>query len=448
MRQAIIRYVLVLLLAVTMGSFPRQPQDVHAPNPSGHYERVSGMHLLCLQGSPYEMGLQQGTLLREQVRELVKLYLYEHALLEYGPLHPWLLAHARPLDRTLPTALRSEMRGIADGAGLSYQDVLLLNILPDLLALSCASPSVESSGSPFPIDAVVRPAIRCPQNGRAASSSNFAVWDSATVDGGLLVGHSQDSAEADLLGRYWMVVARRPAQGNAFVSAGPMGMVGVWTGMNEEQVVAVLSSSPSVDLASSGQPPQFLLRQVLERAGDLTQAKRVLLSADRLYGGNVLLGDSKAPGAVAIEMSAHRHAVFETDVGSEPLVRTNHFLDPALAMAQRNALSGPARSASLARLGALQSLLELNEGWIGADKALALLMDDVDGRFSGGFGTQSWVNEPDTSQSVLFDPARLALWVTRRDVEPPSAPGSTRAADRSYLQLTLKSLLSRCLVGG
>ena len=448
MREAIIRYVLVLLLAVTIGSFPPQPQEIHAPNPSGHYEKVSGVHLLCLQGSPYEMGLQQGTLLREQLRELVRLHLYEHALLEYGSLHPWLLAHARPLDRTLPTALRSEMRGIADGAGLSYQDVLLLNILPDLLALSCTSSSGESSRSPFSSDAAVRPAIRCPQNGEAVCCSSFAVWDSATVDGGLLVGHNQDSAEADLFDRYLMVVARRPSEGNAFVSAGPMGMVGVWAGMNEEQVAVLLSSSPSVDVASSGQPPQFLLRQVLEHAGDLTQAKRVLLAADRLYGGNVLLGDGKAPGAVAIEMSAHRHAVFEADVGSEPLVRTNHFLDPALAMAQRHALSDPARSASLARLGALQTLLELNKGWIGADKALALLMDDRDGQVSGRFGTESLVNESDTSQSVLFYPATLALWVTRRDVEPPSVAGSARAADSSYLQLTLTSLLSQCLVGG
>ncbi len=448
MRGAIIRYVLVLLLAVTIGSFPPQPQEVHAPNPSGHYERVSGVHLLCLQGSPYEMGLQQGTLLRDQLRELVKLYLYEHALLEYGPLHPWLLAHARPLERTLPTALRSEMRGLADGAGLSYQDVLLLNTLPDLLALSCASSSSESSQSPFSSDAVVRPVIHCPQNGGAASCSSFAVWDSATVDGGLLVGHKQDAAEADLLDRYLVVVARQPAQGNAFVSAGLMGMVGVWAGMNEEQVAVLLSSSPSVDLASSGQPPQFLLRQVLERAGDLTQAKRVLLAADRLYGGNVLLGDGKAPGAVAIEMSAHLHAIFETDVGSEPLVRTNHFLDPALAMAQRHALSGPARSASQARLGALQTLLELNKGWIGTDKALAILMDDRDGQASGGFDTQSLVNESYTSQSVLFYPARLALWVTRRDVEAPSVAGSARAADSSYLRLTLTSLLSQCLVGG
>jgi isopenicillin-N N-acyltransferase-like protein len=340
------------------------------------------------------------------------------------------------------------MRGIADGAGLSYQDVLLLNTLPDLLALSCALSSAESYHLPLSSDAVVQPVVRCPQNGGAASCSSFAVWDSATVDGGLLVGHKQNSAEANLLDRYLMVVARRPARGNAFVSAGPMGMVGVWAGMNEEQVAVALSSSPSVDVASSGQPPQFLLRQVLERAGDLTQAKRVLLAADRLYGGNVLLGDGKAPGAVAIEMSAHRHAVFETDVGSEPLVRTNHFLDPVLAMAQRHALSGPARSASLARLGALQTLLELNKGWIGADKALALLRADRDGRVSHGFGTQSLVNQSDSLQSVLFYPARLALWVAQRDVQPLSVAGSARTAEGSYLHLTLTSLLSQCLVGG
>ena len=412
MRARIIRYAVILVLILSITLIIAQPPrvlPVLAPNQAGRLERMGGVYLVYLDGDAYEMGLQQGTLLRTELRDLVEDYLYGRLVLERGAWHFLLLAQARLIEREVPGDLRREIQGIADGAGLSYHDVLLLNTIPDLQALTHRL----SSWGPFP--ALFAGAKQGTTTPRSTLCTTFAGWGGAILDGELIVGHSLDCAESDLLSRYLLLAVRRPSPGNAFVSLGLMGTVGSWAGMNEESIAATLSSSPSVDVDSAGQVLPFLLRQVLQSSGDLTEAANVILSAHRICGGNVLLGDGKAPAAVAIELSAHRHAMFEANAEGGLLARTNHFLDSELALAQQELLPAPERAASEARLEHLQALLEVNRGWIGMDKALAFLSD------AGG-----------TMQSVLFDPGKLTMWMAQDDGTAPNA---------SYVRLDFASAL-------
>jgi hypothetical protein len=393
---------------------------VFEPQQTGHLERIGGICVAYLQGDPYQMGLQQGALLRSELRGLIRDYLYGRLIADYGASHFWWLSQARLLDHGIPEPLRQEMQGIADAAGLSYQDVLLLNTVPDLQALARKQPSWELFPALFSSANQGVPPVR------SSLCAAFAGWGRATADGELLVGHNLDCAESDLLQHYLALVVRQPAEGNSFVSLGLVGTVGVWTGMNEEKIIVALSSSPSADVAVSGQPLPLLLRQVLESSGSLTEAVNLLLSAERLYGGNVILGDGKAPQGVALELSAHRHALFEADVASDLLLRTNHFLDAELALAQRMVLSAEELSASEARMERLQDVLESNQGWIGTDKALALLgsMDDVP---SGG------IEGVGTLQTILLNPARFTLWIAQRNASAATAA--------SYIRLDFASEL-------
>ena len=444
---AAVRCALVLLVALAVSSSPPHRAAVRAPNPGGRYEQLDGIRLVCLQGDPYEMGLQQGTLLREPMRELVRDYLYEHLVLERGISQAWLLAYARMLQRDVPNDLRREMQGIADGAGLSYQDVLLLNTAPDLIVLTdgfpCWNLSLSLLSNAGQGVATLQSSMYGWQQSAALSCASFAAWGPATVGGGLLVGHNLDSTEADLLERYLVVLVRRPSQGNAFVSAGLMGMVGVWAGMNEEKVTVTLSSSPSVDVASSGQPLPFVLRRVLEHAGDLDQALHILLVGDRLCGGNVVVGDGKAPEAIAIEVSAHCHAVFGQAAESQPLARTNHFLDSKLALGQRNVLSRQERAASEARLERLETLLQFNKGWFTEDKALDLLRDDQGAQVEDH--PQEAIEGARTFQSILLCAERLTMWVAQDSAQRSPAQGGVPTADGSHVSLALTSLLLECL---
>jgi hypothetical protein len=415
----IVAYTLALGLALALARPPRQVPALELQQ-TGRLERIGGICVVYVQGDPYQMGLQQGVLLRSELRSLIRDYLYGRLIVGYQLSQFWLLYQARLLDRPIPDPLRQEMQGIADGAGLSYQDVLLLNTVPDLQALTRRVPSWDL----FP--ALFSSASQAVPSARSSLCAAFAGWGRATADGELLVGHDLDCAESDLLRRSLAVTIRHPSKGDSFVALGLVGTVGVWTGMNEEKVIVALSSSPSADVAVSGQPLPLLLRQVLESSGSLTEAVDLLLSAERLYGGNVILGDGKAPQGVVLELSAHEHALFEADAASDLLLRTNHFLDTELASAQRLVLSAGELASSDTRMERLQGVLESNQGWIGTDKALAFLegMDDVPSGGIEGIGTL---------QTVLLNPARFTLWIAQGN---PSA-----ATTASYIRLNFASEL-------
>ena len=407
------RYALVLMLAAVLSVAPPGFARAPLPNPQGCYHEVEGIHLLCLQGGPYEMGLQQGSLLGVAVRQLVTDYLYQHIVLELGVPQSLLGTYARVIDASVPVDLRREIRGIADGAGLSYEDVLLLNVLPDVLSLTRRLPVLELS--PSLLFAVQQSRLQQAiayrtRSEQGLSCASYAAWAGSTLDGSLLSGHRLEGAWDELLNRSLLITIRQPARGNVLISAGLVGTVGVWAGMNEERITVALSSSPSLDVAAGGQPLPFILRQVLEGAGDTSQGLQLLLSADRLCGGNVLLGDAKVPEATAVELSAHRHAIFETARSETVLVRTNHFVDSDLAVTQTAVLTEAQRLESMAHSDRLHELLKWNAGWISATKALEILDDDWRVQLQSNGAESASAAELQVAQMLLFDPQRLEVW--------------------------------------
>jgi hypothetical protein len=417
----IVVYALVFCLAVALSCPPRQLPAL-GPQQTGRLERIGGIGVAHVQGDSYQMGFQQGTLLRSELRSLIRDYLNGRLIVDYHASHFWLLYQARLLAHQIPASLQQEMHGIADGAGVSYEDVLLLNTVPDLQALTRSVPSWNLLPALFSSASQGVPAAR------SSLCATFAGWGRATVDGELLVGHNLDCAETDLLAHNLVLVVRQPATGDASVALGLIGMVGVWTGMNEEKVVVALSSSPSADVAVSGQPLPLLLRQVLESSGSLTEAVDTLLSTKRLYGGNVILGDGKAPQGVVLELSAHQYALFEAGSASDFVLRTNHFVDTELALAQRAVLNADELAASETRMEHLEGVLESNQGWIGTDKALAFLADMDDAPSSGATGVG-------TLQTVLLSPARFTLWIGQRN--------TSAATPEAYIRLDFASELLR-----
>jgi hypothetical protein len=116
----------------------------------------------------------------------------------------------------------------------------------------------------------------------------------------------------------------------------------------------------------------FLLRDVLEYAGDIPTALRLVASAGRTAGNNVVIGDGKPADAQAMEVSAHLYAVFEAE--DDLITRTNHYLDPALAETQTQQ-TFPQREyeSSQARLEAMYQGLETEYGQLDLSGAISLL---------------------------------------------------------------------------
>ena len=110
----------------------------------GFLEEVDGSRVLHVKGDPYQMGYQQGALLRDDIRELVH-FLFDvkakEMTFELGGIK--LLDPKRVIRgivatqrKHIPERFFEEMRGIADGAGMDVQDIIVANFIPELFHCS------------------------------------------------------------------------------------------------------------------------------------------------------------------------------------------------------------------------------------------------------------------------------------------------------------------------
>jgi hypothetical protein len=330
------------------------------------------------------MGYQQGVLLGDAIRARIGNGLLGGIVQEGQVSHFLLLRHARQTESRIRPEHRAEMAGVADGAGVSYSDVLVLNTYDDLVARPWPEESTQDlllSLSPAftphlgPLGAPGGPGqdARGGTSGPVPSSralGAFAVFGLATRDGSLLqvveFGSPTPHPEELVMRVY------QPEEGDSFVCVGPPGAVGCEVGLNEEQISVTALFSPSGDSSLDEVPLPFILRDVLQYAGDIPGALTILASGERTTGHNVILGDGKRPDAQVVEFSQHLYAVFEAQ--NDFVVRTNHFLDESLAETQRS-LSWWQEDESWEHLEELLKGLESDYGRLDSAGAMRLLRE-------------------------------------------------------------------------
>jgi len=104
------------------------------------YQQVSGLHVLRLKGSFYEMGHQHGELLREHIPNGPLPYYRTYIERVIGPgllskvVWPVLnrTIGAR-VARAIPDFVRQTLKGLAAGAGMSEAEILAGATMPDSL---------------------------------------------------------------------------------------------------------------------------------------------------------------------------------------------------------------------------------------------------------------------------------------------------------------------------
>jgi hypothetical protein len=332
-------------LVVPAASGPNEGLEA-APNSAaaGSAGSAGAPHVLRLSGSPYDIGYQHGVALGQEIRERLQQKIFGGMVIGKGVSHALLLRHAREVESLLPADYKEEMRGLADGAGISYSQAVLLNVSVDLVSQPWPEASIRElmlSLSPrfvppytlaqVPGDGSQSTALASSDEaGEIIFQGAFAAFGTATRDGGLLHAAWFESCPAaeDLV-----VVVYHPISGNGFVAIGRPGMVGFTAGVNEEGLSVTGLDSPSRDATLEGIPLPILLREVLQYAGDIPTALGILGGAQRTTGRNVLIGDGKRPDAQVMEFSAHLVAVFPAE--NDLVTRSGHYLDGGLAETQR-----------------------------------------------------------------------------------------------------------------
>ncbi|MBI4549851.1 MAG: neutral/alkaline non-lysosomal ceramidase N-terminal domain-containing protein [Candidatus Omnitrophica bacterium] len=274
----------------TVPARSENPRGTDAILAKARLDEKGPVPVLFLEGNAYEIGFQHGRLLAGDVRRATDRILgYFPKKLKVPVLGTWitnfLLDRAyRKMKPFIPDEYKEEMRGLADGSGVRLRSIQRVHAIPDLYSTLC------SSGAFF---------------GRA------------TRDGRLVQFRNLDwNREIGIQNYACLFVVKKEGK-IPFVNIGYKSFLGALSGMNDKGISIAQIGSKSDDETLRGTPMPFVLRKVLEEAGELKDAARIVKEARRTVGYNYVFGDALSKTAGAVETTARLAAFFPANAPAE-----------------------------------------------------------------------------------------------------------------------------------
>jgi isopenicillin-N N-acyltransferase like protein len=294
------------------------------------------MPRISLSGPPRQRGRQYGEQARAQVHQ--SMAAYQRVFAHYTD---WSWAkvvraagrYTRAIGEFAPATIE-EMRGIAEGAGVTFGDILALNVRSEVMFASAD----QGRGK---LSAVL-----------ANECSSFAVLPEASRSGHTLIGQNWD----------WLLHARdtvllvdvRRDDGPDYVTIVEAGLLAK-TGVNAAGVATCTNTLVSLlNEQNAGVPYHVLLRRLLD-AESITEAVSTVIHADKALSANYLLGhvDGLAVDLEVVPGGATSVRALMPQRGL--LAHTNHYLSPEFVRSANWLAMSPS---TLFRLHCLQSTLE------------------------------------------------------------------------------------------
>ena len=243
--------------------------------------------VVTLRGTPEEMGRQYGSLMREPLQALAASI--ESAI--PARLQRRLLELTHRAEPHLPDSVRQEIRAIADAADVRYD---LLATMNTTTRIACTTIAARDPG------------------------------------GHVVMGRNGDSFGMGFGERAMAVVVRRPNQGHATISVNFLGMVGAFTGINDQGVAfgnMVVLNAGGIRFRPAGLPIQIALRLAAEQTANTEELAGFLALRHHAAPMNVMAADRSS--ALVVELGLAGSAVQYLE--DAPLIATNYFRTPELA---------------------------------------------------------------------------------------------------------------------
>ncbi len=404
------------------GTPPRDPVVVEQVDPSQPPRLVYGeaslswngpIAILRASGDPHTIGAAQGRLLGARVAQAARQF--QPAIDESvapGWWHAMRVAwRHRFVDDGVPDHQKRAIAGVVRGAGQAGAGVSYESLLRQQAALDVGAPA------PWTAEVGLRQLSRSLTVVMPQPTPN-RVWvgRSFSLPG---IGDGGDSLGAPV------VSFVKPAGKKAWASVGWPSLVGVVTGINQDGLVVMVHPGQAADVqpTRTARPAPLLARDLLERAGSLDEAVKLIQDTPTLGAAAFTLIDGKTGHWAVIERSP-KHSALRRDptiaaVGD--VLAGGVFTDDPKNDRAARISPAPARITRAARLAKTPP----------ADvaAALAVLRDDKSADEAPlPSGHRAAIDDPSAVHVVLIDPGAMVLYVSETGV----AGGRMRAFDLRY----------------
>lgn len=307
-----------------------------------------------VRGTPYEMGKQHGTKGRERIPTTVKEsweFLEKFLGCSRDEISDDLKIYSEKIANCHPS-FKEEMEGIADGAGVSYDDIVLLNSTINILHKRGGLKGLEG--------------LLC---------SSFTSWGTATKGGRVVAGHNDDGVR--FTDQFLVLLDAKPSEGYRFSSPLIPGYLGYHTIVNESGFAAFgngLENGPRAEEIREGVPMWVIFRYLGQFVDNVEDGVKFLKQVDNGIAGSFLLVD-KNKDSVIVHLSPNNSAVIHPKKGSDYLTLTNHCLVGDL---KEHLQLRPEPSSTHFRYSSITKAVKDRVGAIGIDQGIEIMSTHYD----------------------------------------------------------------------
>lgn len=249
-------------------------------------------------GDPTEVGKRIGKRVAGPLR-LLQPAILQIATLTSRKSKAELYAVAKQLSAKLAKEDIAEIRGLAKGSGLEFEDALFISMFY----------SIVYDG----------PACR-----------QLAVWGKSSSDGELMHARNLDWMDypGELLRRTNLIINVAPRKGNEYVFLTWPGFQGVLTGSNNKGITLGFNRINSRKFRLA-EPVVFTLKRILRECDNLDDAVTMLKKARPLGNGSVLISDAGKKKALVVELYEGDVGVRRPNAKEQMIGNANHYVAAA-----------------------------------------------------------------------------------------------------------------------
>jgi isopenicillin-N N-acyltransferase-like protein len=317
------------------------------PARMGNLSFVS-LPLVKLSGSSFQQGIRHGEALRDRIRHNLNVYFDRFRLeakLERTDVLAWASRMADTIRDRSPEYFEG-MRGIAQGSGFEFLEVVALNVRYEILYFQFGEVGLAQQGQ-------TRESASRASFGKPDGCTLFAVAPDASLNGHLLMGQAWDWIP-QVQGAVLHTFHDDGLETLTFTEAG---IFGGKIGLNSAGVGLCISGLTSMDddWSRAVRPVHVRCYEIL-RSRTFEDAMRVVTDEERACSTNFLIG--QAPNRV-FDLEAAPNGVMQLSCVNGTLAHANHFVNPeALGIAETPM---DLRTHSYSRFARMTQLLETRQ---------------------------------------------------------------------------------------